>query len=811
MFNEKLVLYLELYIFHIKTFCYEEVLSYPILSYPKFNFRIITSFIFLILYLTPCLKAQIDPCERPGNILEIFARPDGQPTVYTIPTSIYRNIIVRTGGHLIIQTTISMGDDNRIEVERGAKLEVIDGTITNACTGLLWRGIFVHGNTEREQPDPSLNPINPADPLNVLDPEDSGIVFLRRCTLEYADAAIRTDVLNPPFNAFREARWGGLIDAEDCTFVNNRVGVGFMRYEKENKSQFINCIFEETDDQAFPLNGTHGVLIWRCQNILFERSKFRDLDIVGIYSEDAGYIVRTQNEFSDMPTGIRAIASTPMAPRIDIIGGDANCSFPPELRNLFIGNDVHISIRGGGDVFRYRIVNNTFFGGNFGVQASFLSNTLISRNFFSAIKVPINFNNTFGSPAVATCNEIKGGCTGVLVRGVNLEIDNFGQKGFLFDGNRYRQFTGTGMKLTEFNEFGLDWPGIIPDQGSPFSAALNCFSPDNLAEIETIGANTEEFTYYKPFASTTNCFDVQYYNTQNNTNNFFIERRFALVDPCGIIQKTPPTLTALQEKRDSMNYWKAYLVDSPDNKQYQAYYQTHLNKKEDLLRQLIELDLANNLYDQAESLLLEESTERQLKWGYNIRLLAKDYVGAAAKLNQLNTTDLENYNFVKTQEVVLAVETANTEFTLTPQQVSELTIIANDLGKNSGYAMTLLERYSQNYEAPPFDKCSTTDCNCVIELREDIDAATIPHLDNRYKIYPNPAIKVLNIEYNSPNDKVKIVRIFSIEGKLISSFTVNESGLRTIDVEAFPPGIYLINVEENGKTMFQDKFIVARY
>ena len=695
-----------------------------------------------------------------------------------------------------------MGDDNRIDVERGAKLEVIDGTITNACPGKPWRGIFVHGNATEVQPNPDANP---GDDLNIF---DSGIVRLRRCTLEYADAAIRTDVFAPPYHGYRVERWGGLIDAEDCVFANNRVGVGFMKYEIENTSKFVNCVFEETDDQIFPVNSSFGVTIWGCKDIVFEKTIFRDLDRTGIHSENSGFFVENQCQFLDMQIGIRATSSTLLNPRIWIRGINNDGIASDEFRNIFGGNNIHIQFRGLGNISTRIVTNNKFSGGNYGVQASLFSTTTVSRNFFSATKVSVNFNNNYHAYVGASCNLFKGGCIGVLVRGENRGIAGGGfETGLRFDGNDYSQFQGIGLKLTNL----AGTFGDIPNIGTfgLFNSAENCFTDDILAEIVTSG-NTNNFIYR--YSTLDPCYKVEYrFNIPNNDNMFLTLSGPGSDMRCEQDETILASPSALQQVRDSLHYYGNQLNNDPNNEQYQAYYNYHFNQKENLLRDLLELLLKDNEYTQAENLLLEESNERQLKWGYSIKLSAKDYAGAQAKLNQLNTSDLENLNFVKTQEIVLAVETTTTEFTLNPQQISELTLIANGLGKSSGHAMTLLERYSQNYEAPLFDQCLTTDCDCDAKLQDETDATPKSNLEDQYKIYPNPASEILNIEFNSNNDDLKTIRIFSIAGKLISTIPIDKSGIKSVDIRAYPPGIYLLNIEENGKTIFQDKFSIIKY
>jgi len=58
---------------------------------------------------------------------------------------------------------------------------------------------------------------------------------------------------------------------------------------------------------------------------------------------------------------------------------------------------------------------------------------------------------------------------------------------------------------------------------------------------------------------------------------------------------------------------------------------------------------------------------------------------------------------------------------------------------------------------------------------------------------------------------LKTAHIYSIDGKLISTFQLSQPSSMTINVEEFPSGTYLIHIEENKKTIFQDKFTIARY
>ncbi|MDQ3047913.1 MAG: T9SS type A sorting domain-containing protein [Bacteroidota bacterium] len=66
-------------------------------------------------------------------------------------------------------------------------------------------------------------------------------------------------------------------------------------------------------------------------------------------------------------------------------------------------------------------------------------------------------------------------------------------------------------------------------------------------------------------------------------------------------------------------------------------------------------------------------------------------------------------------------------------------------------------------------------------------------------IYPNPTSNNLNIDY-STNSKNYLLRIIDATGRIISSEN-KSSGLQVISTESLQPGIYLLNILDNGKSI----------
>ncbi|SRX52837.1 T9SS type A sorting domain-containing protein [Aequorivita sp. CIP111184] len=72
---------------------------------------------------------------------------------------------------------------------------------------------------------------------------------------------------------------------------------------------------------------------------------------------------------------------------------------------------------------------------------------------------------------------------------------------------------------------------------------------------------------------------------------------------------------------------------------------------------------------------------------------------------------------------------------------------------------------------------------------------------NKFQLYPNPAKDKLFLSTTSPVENLKI-KIFNIEGKLLSNQTLALEKQTAIDVSNLSSGMYFLNIEdENGNTV----------
>ena len=202
-----------------------------------------------------------------------------------------RDIIIDSLQTLNLTGTIHMNDSCRIIVRPGGKLIVNGGTITSACDGEMWEGIIVEGNKNIRQAALA-----------------QGSVILNNATIENARDAICTKGADT--NTMYDHS-GGIIQATNSLFHNNRRSAAFLSYENHttggavsnNASFFTRCTFVVDDDNLFAENdatfGSH-VTMWEVRGVQFNGCEFRNgvTSATGtargkaIYTENAGFIAQ---------------------------------------------------------------------------------------------------------------------------------------------------------------------------------------------------------------------------------------------------------------------------------------------------------------------------------------------------------------------------------------------------------------------------------------------------------------------------------------------------------------------------------------
>ncbi|MFW5751963.1 MAG: S8 family serine peptidase [bacterium] len=217
---------------------------------------------------------------------------------------VFCGITVESGRTLEITNTVKLSKNAKIIVKPGGKLILNGGKLTS-LHNLPWQGIFVEGN--RTLPQTFAN--------------QGAVILQNGAIIENAAHAIM-------LHADGESWWtnGGIVQATDATFKNNKRSVEFVSYANENASGdeinnisfFENCTFTIDDDCLFDYPLAH-ITAWSVKGFRVTDCSFTDnrtnLDYFddintrdGIYSVDASYFV-LNSSFNNLHYGIHSTAT----------------------------------------------------------------------------------------------------------------------------------------------------------------------------------------------------------------------------------------------------------------------------------------------------------------------------------------------------------------------------------------------------------------------------------------------------------------------------------------------------------------------
>lgn len=271
------------------------------------------------------------------------------------------DMIIEEGSTLTIKNCIvNLSKHTKIVVKQSGKLIIEGAILTNPC-GEYWRGIEVWGNRNESQ-----------IPLQGEPNAQGKIVLKNGAVIENAENAI---TLSKP----DQESWhynGGIVQAEDAVFINNRRSVEFMSYQNKhpysgapigNISYFKNCRFEVNDGYFAPSSFFAHISMW-------------DVDGINIYScnfisnmnnnPNTGVGILTENTFFNvLPT-----CSSPVTPC------PANDIVPNTFHGLHYG--IHSASSGVGTK-TINVKNAEFYGNNYGIKLSAVNYATIINSTFN--------------------------------------------------------------------------------------------------------------------------------------------------------------------------------------------------------------------------------------------------------------------------------------------------------------------------------------------------------------------------------------------------------------------------------------------
>lgn len=283
--------------------------------------------------------------------------------IWNAQVKLGNDVVVEPGATLTVKGEILFAEQKRIKVKPGGTL-IVDGGIIHSLCGSFWQGIEAWGNTDENQyQDGSTY-------------HQARVILKNGATIENARNGITN--WHPVFWNER----GGIIQATDANFINNRRSVAFMAYSnwhgspsnrRADASYFKRCHFTWDDDYLINMDddtqegmvtlwGVYGVGFYGCTFIDSANVDYPKSRDMAIHSIDASYQVG-------------AYCST-----IHIAGEP--CPLPYRTPSLFKGFNRAIDASGGVDNAALNLQYSDFSGNNEGVYLNTAEYSLVLRNTF---------------------------------------------------------------------------------------------------------------------------------------------------------------------------------------------------------------------------------------------------------------------------------------------------------------------------------------------------------------------------------------------------------------------------------------------
>jgi photosystem II stability/assembly factor-like uncharacterized protein len=297
--------------------------------------------------------------------------PTGTNVTFKSPRFLAGDLIIQDGATLTIKCMVSMPLNGIIKVEKGGKLIVDGGYITNEC-GLMWKGILVLGDKTISQG-------------NLSQSEQGYVILKNEAIIEHAQIGVSVGTI-----AANEMQNGGILRAEGCTFRNCGQGVIFYPYSSptrptSNYSYFQGCTFIASETLPIVLTNLINnytsvfVKLDNVQGIRFYNNTFinttgrSDNGTIGIQSENSSLLVQKQ-----------------------FLNGEEPCTPPSGVEtNIFEGLEIGIDIKNTMDKRKAKIYDNEFKNVTIGIRTDNDENTTIYYNNFEYTN---NFNRINRQP-----------------------------------------------------------------------------------------------------------------------------------------------------------------------------------------------------------------------------------------------------------------------------------------------------------------------------------------------------------------------------------------------------------------------------
>ncbi|MBL7921806.1 MAG: T9SS type A sorting domain-containing protein [Bacteroidia bacterium] len=743
---------------------------------------------------------------------------------WTVDRYLKGNITVKAGNTLTIKCWVSMAKDARILVEKGAKLVIDGGTVTNFF-GALWRGIEVAGSSTQNQ--------NVSGGYGLY----QGMVnIINGGTLTNADVAINTGT-TAANGSFDWSSTGGIIICNNANFINNRIGVQYQYYHNPNggnSGSFVRCNFKTNSLLVNGIIPVAHAYMYEVDGIKFSGNSFEynagsaysaANRGAGIVSYDASYFVEqvcnnatnpctggyTKNQFVNLYKGISADNTNPLkVPSITNTNFYDCVSHSVYLNNIntviFSDNYIRTAAVGTGvglylnNCKYYNVKNNTFLQNTSGTPKSdvgiYANNSTtglhkIYRNSFAGFNMGISpQNNNSGS----TNN----------TDGLKMNCNDFTPLANAFDiamlGSSPTVMRIQGKPTSPWNNNDL--------VRNKYAAISGCSTCENKwyivsTSVKTIdhGANSDANTRPTPQPNNS---DIAV-----NVVNSGLPLNYAF--DCPVSESGGGGGGGSGRLANLNNY-----INSLSTNNQMA------NAKGSAPLILPELKAA--WYEKLNYFLLDSLPA------------SKDSVVALLQNNAAGMDDADvqlTYAYINKGDYNMAQQNANSLNNKKADWAALQSSLIN-LHQNANKAFTLktnaaAKGFLQGYSTGP-DKDGKSNAQSLLKLVDGQDYY-IPHLvplveegvkkskenslimeeiKTSFAVYPNPATNLLNFVYTSKEENTVTVTLTSTLGKVVFTADAKPNTQTKIAMDNFTAGVYMLSVYSGKAQVYQTKVICVK-
>ncbi len=287
-----------------------------------------------------------------------------QTATWSERRNLFCTLVVDAGVTLTIEDDLVVYGNQSIVVKKGGILILDGGKITTEC-GDMWNGVFVEGTYNLGQNVPGAQ---------------GKMIIQNNATIEHS----HNGVANYGLDANGNVDWtktGGIIDASNSNFFNNRRAVEFQAYGTGlSNSKFTTCLFQTNqllnDQVTYPNNnGIEGfVTINAVNGIYFEGNTFKQTHFTGSVGANYGKGIVANESVFTVKENSSSVGNT--------------------FYNLFRGIEFTRTSATSGTIL---IENNTFDNNRVGIHGmgNSLSNEMIGNSFTKTGLPPYSTSNAY--------------------------------------------------------------------------------------------------------------------------------------------------------------------------------------------------------------------------------------------------------------------------------------------------------------------------------------------------------------------------------------------------------------------------------